>query len=161
MAIKYYYLAAKNEIYRDDLHGPREIMIDDPIFDKKKAAKGVVAMKVAAPNPKTKLPPEAVEITQEKYAEVMDGHRKGQDIVAGPDGQPMLADRPGPTPEQIVASVRAERNALLTASDWTQMPDAPLDAMAKANWAHYRKALRDVDFTVADPSKIVLPKAPN
>lgn len=35
---------------------------------------------------------------------------------------------------------RAHRNALLAASDWTQMPDAPVDAEA---WRKYRQTLRD------------------
>ena len=37
--------------------------------------------------------------------------------------------------------IRAERNKLLVESDWTQLPDAPVDAAA---WATYRQALRDV-----------------
>ena len=38
-------------------------------------------------------------------------------------------------------SVRAERNRKLTASDWTQVADAPVDQTA---WAAYRQGLRDV-----------------
>ena len=53
--------------------------------------------------------------------------------------------------------VRAERNKLLVASDWTQMPDAP-DAN-KAAWATYRQALRDITVQ-ADPFNIVWPVAP-
>jgi hypothetical protein len=37
--------------------------------------------------------------------------------------------------------MRLERNRLLSASDWTQVPDAPTD---KAAWAAYRQALRDI-----------------
>ena len=36
--------------------------------------------------------------------------------------------------------MRAERDRLLAASDWTQLPDAPCDAQA---WSEYRQALRD------------------
>ena len=39
------------------------------------------------------------------------------------------------------ADIRAERNARLSACDWTQLPDAPVD---KAAWAAYRQALRDI-----------------
>lgn len=53
-------------------------------------------------------------------------------------------------------AVRAERDALLAASDWTQLPDAPVDAAA---WAVYRQALRDVTQQ-ADPFAIVWPVAP-
>ena len=51
--------------------------------------------------------------------------------------------------------IRAERNRLLVASDWTQLPDAPVDAAA---WATYRQALRDIT-TEANPFAIVWPEA--
>lgn len=54
------------------------------------------------------------------------------------------------------ASVRAQRNAKLAACDWTQLPDAPVDA---AVWATYRQALRDITLQ-ADPFNIVWPTAP-
>lgn len=40
--------------------------------------------------------------------------------------------------------MRTERNHLLTASDWTQTADAPVD---KTAWAAYRQALRDFPAT--------------
>ena len=45
------------------------------------------------------------------------------------------------TYEQKVALVRAERNQLLTKSDWTQLPDSAVD---KSAWATYRQGLRDL-----------------
>ena len=45
------------------------------------------------------------------------------------------------TYEQKVALVRAERNQLLTKSDWTQLPDSAVD---KSAWAAYRQVLRDL-----------------
>lgn len=41
-------------------------------------------------------------------------------------------------------AVRSERNALLSASDWTQLPDSALSESKKTEWATYRQALRDV-----------------
>lgn len=38
-------------------------------------------------------------------------------------------------------SVRSERDTRLAQSDWTQVADAPVDAVA---WATYRQALRDI-----------------
>lgn len=52
--------------------------------------------------------------------------------------------------------VRAERNLKLAQCDWTQLPDAPVDA---ATWAVYRQALRDIT-TQADPFNIQWPKKP-
>jgi hypothetical protein len=42
---------------------------------------------------------------------------------------------------QKTEQMRLERNRLLSACDWTQVPDAPVD---KAAWAAYRQALRDI-----------------
>lgn len=39
--------------------------------------------------------------------------------------------------------MRRQRDRLLTASDWTQMPDSPLSDEQRAAWAVYRQALRD------------------
>lgn len=52
--------------------------------------------------------------------------------------------------------VRIERNARLAASDWTQLPDAPVDAAA---WAEYRQELRDIT-SQDDPFNIVWPSEP-
>ncbi len=44
--------------------------------------------------------------------------------------------------------IRRIRNQKLAESDWTQLPDAPLTAEQKAEWAAYRQALRDVPQTM-------------
>jgi len=64
---------------------------------------------------------------------------------------------PAPDTEAQWAVVRVERNKLLAESDWTQLPDAPVDAAA---WATYRQALRDVT-TQTDPFAIVWPERPS
>jgi hypothetical protein len=51
---------------------------------------------------------------------------------------------------------RLQRNARLASSDWTQLPDAPVDALV---WATYRQALRDIT-EAADPFAVVWPTAP-
>lgn len=53
--------------------------------------------------------------------------------------------------------VRAERNRLLTESDWTQVADAPVD---QAAWAQYRQALRDITTQSGFPSAVTWPVAP-
>jgi hypothetical protein len=64
---------------------------------------------------------------------------------------------PGPTIDDAWAALRAERNARLAASDWTQVADAPVDAAA---WAAYRQALRDMPENTADPFAPVWPATP-
>lgn len=56
--------------------------------------------------------------------------------------------------------LRTERNALLTASDWTQLVDSPLDAAAKTAWSQYRQALRDVPSQPGYPWTVSWPVAP-
>ena len=57
-------------------------------------------------------------------------------------------------------AVRAERDRLLAACDWTQVADAPLTASEKAAWADYRQTLRDVPQDFATPDDVVWPEAP-
>lgn len=60
-------------------------------------------------------------------------------------------------PEALAAIARAQRNALLSACDWTQVPDAPVD---QAAWATYRQALRDVPQQEGFPLTISWPVQP-
>ena len=59
-----------------------------------------------------------------------------------------------PSAEQLASEIRAERNRLLAASDWTQVADAPVD---QAAWATYRQALRDITAQAGFPNDIVWP----
>lgn len=58
---------------------------------------------------------------------------------------------------QAATSARDQRNRLLTASDWTQVADAPVD---QAAWATYRQALRDVPTQAGFPHDITWPTEP-
>jgi len=66
-----------------------------------------------------------------------------------------------PDPAEVLVALatqaRDKRNALLTASDWTQVADAPVDQTA---WATYRQALRDITDQVGFPETIDWPVAP-
>ena len=57
-------------------------------------------------------------------------------------------------------AIRVERDALLTASDWTVLPDAPLTTAQKTAWKTYRQTLRDLPQTFATPDGIVWPEQP-
>jgi hypothetical protein len=61
------------------------------------------------------------------------------------------------TEEQLTEQVRAERNELLTTSDWTQVDDSPVD---KSAWATYRQLLRDVPTQAGFPNTITWPTSP-
>lgn len=53
--------------------------------------------------------------------------------------------------------MRKQRNALLAVSDWTQVPDAPVDQQA---WAAYRQSLRDVTQQAGFPNDVTWPTQP-
>ena len=63
-----------------------------------------------------------------------------------------------PSPVLTEDQVRGKRDRLLSASDWTQVADAPVD---QAAWAEYRQALRDVPSQDGFPHSVVWPVSPS
>ena len=59
--------------------------------------------------------------------------------------------------ERATKSARNQRDRLLKDSDWTQVPDSPVDQQA---WADYRQALRDVPQQTGFPTDINWPTKP-
>jgi hypothetical protein len=57
---------------------------------------------------------------------------------------------------------RGMRDNLLANSDWTQMPDSPLNNEEKANWQTYRQELRDLfnNFTYTNLEDVNWPTPP-
>lgn len=60
--------------------------------------------------------------------------------------------------ENAWSYARSKRNELLQSSDWTQLPDVPLQT--KETWAGYRQQLRDIT-NQTDPFNIIWPTLPN
>ena len=69
-----------------------------------------------------------------------------------PDFNPDQKER-----EQLANEVRANRDALLAESDWTQVADAPVDDVA---WAGYRQELRDIPQQDGFPHDVIWPAKP-
>lgn len=114
----------------------------------------------------------AVVFADGKWQQVED-HR-GETIFSTADGMPAIQATLGPVaegytttarpsavhvwqggawtvdPDLHAAARRAERDALLAASDWTQLPDNPLGTDARSAWRDYRQALRDLDMAGDD-----------
>ena len=67
------------------------------------------------------------------------------------------ADEIAQSSAEMAASIRGDRNARLSASDWTQVLDAPVD---RAAWAAYRQALRDLTAQEGFPFTVVWPQEP-
>lgn len=57
------------------------------------------------------------------------------------------------------AEIQERKLGILRDTDWTQLPDSPLDADTKASWATFRQAVRDIDQN-ADLNSIAWPSAP-
>ena len=55
------------------------------------------------------------------------------------------------------ARMRHHRDRLLAQSDWTQLPDAPVDRQA---WADYRQVLRDFPATWKPGPTVTFPDTP-
>ena len=79
--------------------------------------------------------------------------------------QPGIAEELATPAEQAAHKVailfeglRARRNALLSASDWTQLADFP--GANQAAWATYRQALRDLPANTVDPKVVTWPEPP-
>jgi hypothetical protein len=68
------------------------------------------------------------------------------------DGNEWVVD-----PTAVATQARAQRNALLQQSDWTQVADAPVD---QAAWATYRQGLRDITAQAGFPENINWPTRP-
>ncbi|AHD12136.1 MULTISPECIES: tail fiber assembly protein [Phaeobacter] len=66
-----------------------------------------------------------------------------------------------------MAAIRRRRDKLLAGTDWTQMPDVPIDLRVwgsrrayRRAWRKYRKALRDLTDTITDVGNVTWPQPP-
>jgi len=60
-------------------------------------------------------------------------------------------------PAKTAEEIRVQRNQLLSASDWTQVADAPVD---KSVWTIYRQELRDITLQEGFPTNVIWPIQP-
>jgi hypothetical protein len=99
-------------------------------------------------------PPDIIDVT-DHYLELLDGiSNQGKRIVIN-NGVPSLVDRD--VMPLTWDDIRKKRDDLLALSDWTQLSDAPVDQTA---WATYRKVLRDIPQSYANPADVVFPGTP-
>lgn len=82
---------------------------------------------------------------QSDVAKIGDDYVNGQFVTPAPDTSAQAAE------------VRAQRNEMLAACDWTQLADAPVDAAA---WATYRQELRDIPAQSGFPTDVIWPTPP-
>lgn len=130
--------------YDEAIHWPFEIEKPQSARERKAGKRPEMV-----PNPACRMPDDAVPIGDTEYAELMREIGKGKQIIAR--GRKPIAVDQVRSPEELEAARRSQRDRLLAASDWTQLADTLADDPSlKANWAHYRQQLRDLDLSGTD-----------
>lgn len=132
MAIRRYFSPSTRGFYTEESHGPRTV--PDAAWVR---VKGKRRPRIA--NPDCLIPADAIAVSDALYAELMDAQAAGQ-LIAVVRGRLSAIDAPMDT-AALASRQRARRDRLLVASDWTQLPDAPVDRDA---WAIYRQQLRNL-----------------
>ena len=94
------------------------------------------------------------ETLKEKYFEYQDTE---QEII-----QEKLYNEYGRWNKVSWEGIKMIRNFLLSDCDWTQMPDAPIEATLKAQWTAYRQKLREIpqDYDGQDADDVKFPMNP-
>lgn len=72
---------------------------------------------------------------------------------------PWAPDRVAADLDKMWSRARERRSALLLASDWTDLPSAPLSSEVRAAWRAYRQDLRDITDQ-PDPYDLAWPTPP-
>ncbi|MEP1330097.1 tail fiber assembly protein [Pseudophaeobacter sp.] len=116
-------------------------------------ATGVISQVLVIPETMAKLNLQPGEVFTEISMD-LDVDPVAQKI--GPNGG-FVPHVPAIDTARLLREIRVERNHRLTACDWTQAPDAPVD---KAAWQAYRQQLRDLMGTITDPQNVSWPARP-
>lgn len=77
---------------------------------------------------------------------------QGEKVHSVVDATPLGAEI-----DALAQEVRSRRDKLLVETDWTQLPDAPVD---KEAWAAYRQSLRDITTQDGFPEDVEWPTKP-
>lgn len=105
----YYFSKSTSGFYTEDVHGARliERVTTDP-------ESGEPLDRWSEPNPDCKIPADAVEITDEQHAALLEGPSHGKRIEADANGNPVLVTPPAPTLGELKTatweSIKAERD---------------------------------------------------
>lgn len=102
-------------------------------------------------------PADAIEVPAERLA-LIQAQRSDGEVVADAGGLPTVVLR-GQSDLELADIVRAERDALIRSTDWTQLGDVPEET--RLRYVAYRQALRDVPQQPGFPHEINWPVLPD
>lgn len=106
------------------------------------------------------LPVNEPDLTYTQYAVEIDPVFDGEHWKQTWDVQAKPGEETAAYLEATWAQLRYDRDQLLSASDWTQLPDSPLDDAGKASYVVYRQALRDFPDSIDSPFDPSWPSVP-
>ncbi|QBH95782.1 tail fiber assembly protein [Limnobaculum zhutongyuii] len=105
----------------------------------------------------TDIPNNAVEVSVEKHAELINGQADGK-IISIENGQPVLIDRPAPSKDELIAEANLKKTTLLSTatliinplSDAIELDIASTEEVATLKaWKVYRVLLTRIDTSTA------------
>ncbi|ABE45629.1 hypothetical protein [Polaromonas sp. JS666] len=110
-----FYSKLTGGFYSADLHGSRTLVIADaawvpPLIDGMPDP-SAIAPTIEINNPDCKIPPDAVEITDEQHAALLEGQTQGKRIEADANGAPVLITPPAPTLDALKEAAQAAIDA--------------------------------------------------
>ena len=103
---------------------------------------------------------EAVPVRREPFTAYETRWVTGDDLICREEVVSQTLDEAA-RDASLAAELRTRRNLGLTATDWTQLQDAGLDAQAMVLWQSYRQALRDVPQQPGFPVSVDWPDQPS
>lgn len=104
------------------------------------------------------IPEDAIEVTPDKYNELMRGQAEGKQITSDKDGNPVLTDPPALSKAQQVALAENQKSSLMTEAalavsplqDAVDLGDSnPAEEALLKSWKQYRVILNRLDLSKA------------
>jgi hypothetical protein len=121
--MKIYFSPSSTGFYNDDVHGPRFVSSPDPAWsrpvleDTGEPDMSLIQPTVLVANADTKIPADAVEVSPERWRQLLEDQSNGMSIVCGGAGQPKTVARPAPQysllKEAELVAYRADREKML------------------------------------------------
>ena len=102
------------------------------------------------------IPTPNIALTPQEWSQALTGDYK---VVEGAHTYSPTTISEEQALANILQQVRGNRDALLAASDWTQLADSPLSSSKKTEWAVYRQQLRDITDS-SDLANVEFPATP-